>query len=72
MSRQVDHQGPRQVPVAKGQLPLFPLEDGNAWWTKRPQVTVNEPTENAEVENPWRGEGSGQSGAPVPGTETAH
>ena len=49
----------RPVPVAKGQLPLFPPEEGN------------EPSESEEVENPWVGEGCGQPGVLVPGTTTA-
>lgn len=50
---------PRPVPVAPGQLPLFPPgKGGAAWWTQRPEVTVNEPSEGAEVEDLWRGDGS--------------
>ncbi len=49
----------RPVPIAPGQLPLFPTEDaGDEWWTKRPEVKVVEPSERAEVEDPWRGAGS--------------
>lgn len=72
MSRQGGDKMARPVPVAKGQLPLFPPgEDGAAWWTQRPEVTVDEPSESEEVGDPWGGEGSGQSGALVPGTETS-
>ncbi len=61
MTRQVDHQGPRQVPVAKGQLPLFPPEEcGDAWWTQRPVVTVKEPSGSEEVADPWGGNGGTQ------------
>lgn len=51
----------RPIPVAEGQLPLFPPEDGDAWWTQRPVVTVDEPAESkdgAADENPWRGAGN--------------
>lgn len=61
----------RPIPVAKGQLPLFPLEDAEAWWTKRPEVTVAQPSQSEEVENPWRGAGSGMAGDLVPGSDTA-
>ncbi len=59
MRRRCGDDMPRPVPVAKGQLPLFPPgQDGAAWWTQRPEVTVDKPSERAEVEDPWRGDGS--------------
>lgn len=59
MSRQAAG-GARQVPVAKGQLPLFPLKDADAWWTQRPEVTVKAPSGSEEVADPWGGNGSTQ------------
>lgn len=54
-----DEAAGRPVAVAPGQLPLFPLEeDGDAWWTKRPEVTVSEPAQSGAIENPWRGDGN--------------
>lgn len=72
MSRLGGDEMARPVPVAKGQLPLFPLgEGGNPWWTQRPEVTVDEPSESEEVGDPWRGAGSGMAGDRVPGSNTA-
>ena len=47
---------PQPVPQVEGQLPLFP-NDGPAWWTQRPEWSLNPPDETdasgSAGESPW-------------------